>query len=158
MVVLYSLLPIPIDLLLAQFISTQTADSRQRRCLHTNKLHLCLTCLAPNLSRQQGFRHTDLSPCSALRTVIFMNKLVIIIWLLFSLFMLSNHADSSEAADRWGLGAAEWQELCRRSAGSIRCSSSNMLKGWTVETRRFTAGGPPDVGSGKGLIKAKRLF
>lgn len=33
-----------------------------------------------------------------------------------------------------------------------------MLKGWTAESRRFTAGRPPDVGNGEGQIKAKRLF
>lgn len=49
--------------------------------LDTNnlKLKLCLTCLGSNPPRQQGFRRTDLSPCSALQTVTFMNKLVIII-------------------------------------------------------------------------------
>lgn len=149
---------------IAQFISTQTADSGQTRCLDTSdfKLKPCLTCLGSNPLRQQGFRRADLSPFSALQTVTFMNKLVIIISLIFfffcDLFMLSNHADSSEAADSRCLRFAKWQKLCRRSRGSIPCSSLNMLKGWTMKTRRFTAGGPPDVGDGEGQIKAQRLF
>lgn len=82
-VVLYNTVQLLTVVFILQFISTQTADSRQRRCLDTNKLKLCLTCLASNPPRQQGFLRADLSPCSALQTVTFMNKLVIIISLPF---------------------------------------------------------------------------